>query len=349
MTMTTPTLNLPDAILLAARRDPRPIVLAEGTDARIIAGATRAAADGLAHITLLGAEAEITRRMTPADQDHAARARARHASALTLVDPGTSPLRAEFAGAWLDLRRHKGADEAMAAAAMANPLGFAAMMVRRDHAAASIAGAVATTADTVRTALQIIGPAEKGGLVSTFMLILPPGGGPPLLFADCALVVDPDAGELAAIALAAARSRRAVIGDEPRVAMLSFSTLGSARHELAAKVANATRLVREQEPDLAIEGEIQFDAAFAPDVAAQKAPGSAVAGRANVFVFPDLAAANIGYKIAERIGGARAVGPVLQGLVKPANDLSRGCNAADIYDLIALTCLQAQNPSPPPA
>ncbi len=265
--------------------------------------------------------------------------------AFEIIDPALTPFAEPFAADYHALRRHKGMDEQMARAAIRDPLVFAAMMVRLGHADGTVAGAVATTADTVRAALQIIGRAPGNTLVSSFFLMLLDAVRHPdqgvLVFADCALVVDPDATELAAIALASARSFADLTGVVPKVAMLSFSTHGSAQHDRVTKVIEATGLVRGAWPSLIIDGDLQFDTAFVPEINATKSPGSPIAGNANVFVFPSLEAANIGYKIAERIGGAKAIGPILQGLMHPANDLSRGCSADDVYHLIAITSAQA--------
>ncbi|MGB3554319.1 MAG: phosphate acyltransferase, partial [Jannaschia sp.] len=230
-----------------------------------------------------------------------------------------------------------------AAEAVRDPLTHAALMVRMGLADGTIGGAVATTGQTVRAALQMIGTAPDAPLVSSFFLMVipdthPTRPGAALVFSDCGLVIDPDAQQLAAIARQAAASAHALLGTEPRVALLSFSTRGSAHHMAVNKVTDALDLLADA--PFAVDGELQFDAAFDADVAATKAPGSDVAGRANVLIFPDLDAGNIGYKIAQRIGGATAIGPVLQGLAKPANDLSRGCTADDILDMIAVTSAQ---------
>ncbi|MGC1495280.1 MAG: phosphate acetyltransferase [Sulfitobacter sp.] len=324
---------------LSKRAAARPahIVLSEGHDPRIVAGAIEAVRTGIAQITLVGPMAEVTAQL--------AKAGATDAGKIAIQDPETSPLTAEFAATYFELRQHKGVSEDVANTQAHDPLVFAAMMVRNGHADGTVGGAVATTSDTVRAALQIVGKAKAAPLVSSFFLMaLPanhPSGRDAMVFGDCGLVIDPNADELAAIAVASAASCQQLLGQTPRVALLSFSTKGSARHAAVTKVSDALEILRTDHPDLAADGELQFDAAFVPEVGASKAPGSKVAGNANVMIFPNLDAGNIGYKIAQRIGGADAIGPVLQGLAKPANDLSRGCTAQDVTNMIAVTTLQA--------
>jgi len=326
-----------ERILATARQAPKHIVLPEGEDPRIVEAAIRARREGIAEITLIGNHRVIEQALAGADASQLG---------LLIEDPASSPLAARLAGAYFELRKAKGVDEAAAIEALRSPLVFAAMMVREGEADGTVGGAVATTADTVRAALQTIGRAPGVGLVSSFFLMLlcqphhaKKGA---FVFADCGLVVDPDAAGLADIARMSARSYQALAGAPAKVAMLSFSTNGSAAHERVSKVAEATRLAHVADPELVIDGELQFDTAFVEAVSASKAPNSALHGEANVFVFPNLDAANIGYKIAQRIGGADAIGPILQGLAKPANDLSRGCTAEDAFHMIAVTVVQAQ-------
>lgn len=326
-----------ERIIETAKRAPKRIVLAEGEDPRIVEAAIRATRVGMAYVTLVGNHEVIERRLNEAGADR---------QEFRIEDPLASDLAPRLSSAYQELRKSKGVDEAAAIVALRSPLVFAAMMVREGEADGTVGGAVATTSDTVRAALQTIGRAPGVGLVSSFFLMMlcqphhaKKGA---FVFADCGLVVDPDAAGLADIARMSARSYRALAGGAAKVAMLSFSTNGSAAHERVSKVVEATRMARAAEPNLTIDGELQFDTAFVEAVSASKAPNSALHGEANVFVFPNLDAANIGYKIAQRIGGAEAIGPILQGLAKPANDLSRGCSAEDAFHMIAVTVVQAQ-------
>ncbi len=325
-----------DRILDAARSTPKHIVLAEGEDPRVTQAAMRAVREGIAEITLIGTPEIVEQRLAAAGADP---------RDIRILDPASSAIVPQLAAAYYELRKSKGVDEAAAMEAVRSPLIFAGMMVREGKADGTVGGAVATTADTVRAALQTIGRAPGIDLVSSFFLMMlcephhmKKGA---FVFADCGLVVDPDAAGLADIAVMSARSYEALVGMPAKVAMLSFSTAGSAAHERVSKVVEATKMARIAASDLIIDGELQFDSAFVEAVSAAKAPRSSLRGEANVFVFPNLDAANIGYKIAQRVGGAVAVGPILQGLAKPANDLSRGCDASDVFHMIAVTVVQA--------
>lgn len=274
----------------------------------------------------------------------AARASGADVAAVSIEDPLGHPKRAAYAATVESLLRAKGVSREQADALLDDPLYFAAAMVRCGDADGSLAGAEHTTADTLRAALRVIRPAEGAKVVSSFFLMVlrtpTPGGENVLAFADCALVPYPDAEQLVDIAVRTADNFRALSGRDPRIAMLSFSTRGSAEHESVQKCRAAVDGIRRARPDLAVDGEMQLDAAIVPKVGASKAPGSPVAGRANVLVFPNLDAGNIGYKLAQRLAGAEAIGPVLQGLSRPANDLSRGCSEDDIVLTAAVTALQ---------
>lgn len=320
-----------------AAAHPAHIVLSEGHDPRIVAAAVRAVAAGLGTITLVGDTATITAALQAEN--------ASLSDNLHIADPANHPQADAIATAFFELRQHKGVTPEKAATLTRDPLVFAAMLVRMGHADGTVGGAVATTSDTVRAALQVIGKAPDAALVSSFFLMVLPEGHPSgrdaMIFSDSGLVIDPAAPELAAIAVQSAASLTALTGVAPKVALLSFSTKGSARHPNVNKVTDAAEILRDQHPTLDADGELQFDAAFVPDVGASKAKGSRVAGHANVMIFPNLDAGNIGYKIAQRVGGCTAIGPILQGLAKPANDLSRGCTADDVVHMIAVTALQA--------
>ena len=329
-------MDLFDDILAVARSKPQRVVLSEGEDSRIVEGAVRARRDGMAEPVLIGRKSVVSERLAAVDAD---------AADFEIIDPQTASQAEDYAAAYYALRRDKGVTEEAAHSAMLEPLRFAAMMVRQGDGDGTIGGAVATTPETVRAALQIIGRAPDVKTVSSFFLMLFDAEHHPkngiVVFADCGLIVEPTVDELAQIAISSAESFESFTGETARIAMLSFSTAGSAKHERVTRVVQATETVRAARPDLAIDGDLQFDAAIVPAITAAKAPDSPIEGAANVFVFPGLESGNIGYKIAQRIGGASAIGPILQGLHRPANDLSRGCSPEDVYRLIAATVVQA--------
>lgn len=325
----------PSLLLASARSENRPVIaMSEGTDPRIVQGALAARDAEIADIILVGPSDEVASQLSACGRIES--------DGIQVHDPATSDLSAEFAEAFFDLRKHKGVDLERAQREVRNPLIYAAMLVRQGYAAGTVGGAVAATPDIVRAALQVIGKAADAPLVSSFFLMFPPSdAGRPMVYADCGLVIDPSSKEQAAIAAASCLSCSALLDEDPKVAFLSFSTKGSARHEAVDKVAEAARLFCENHPEIPSDGELQFDAAFVPSVAARKAPDSAIAGEANVMIFPSLDAGNIAYKISQRLGGYAAIGPILQGLKQPANDLSRGCSAEDVTTMIAVTVKQA--------
>ena len=322
----------------SAKADKRKIVLPEGDEERTLVAAQKIVELGLAHIVLVGDSNKI--------QENAQKLNV-NLDGVEIVDPNKSDRLETYINSFYELRKNKGMTLEKAEKIVRDPLYFGTMMVKLDDADGMVSGAVHTTGDLLRPGLQIIKTAPGVSVVSSFFIMMVPGSKygeeGMLLFSDCAVNPNPTYEQLAAIAIATADTAKRLCKVEPRVAMLSFSTMGSADHEMVDKVRKATELAKELRPDLQIDGELQLDAAIVDKVAAQKAPNSTVAGKANVLIFPDLNGGNIGYKLVQRLAKAEAYGPLCQGIARPVNDLSRGCSSKDVAGVIAITAVQAQN------
>ena len=322
-----------ETMLSRAKADKQTIVLPEGGDPRTLEAAEKLLSAGACDLVVLGSEDDIA-------------ASGRNLEGARIVDPKTSDLREEFAAKLYELRKHKGMTPEDALSKMDDELYFGVMMVKCGIADGMVSGACHATADVLRPCLQILKTAPGVKLASSFFVMVVPncdfGQDGTFIFSDCGLEVQPDDERLAHIAVNSARSWKSLMGTEPAVAMLSHSSKGSARNDDASKVVRAVEIAHDLAPEIALDGELQLDAAIVPSVGASKAAGSPVAGRANVLIFPDLDAGNIGYKLVQRPAKAEAYGPITQGLAAPVNDLSRGCSADDIVGVVAITCVQAQ-------
>lgn len=331
-------MELMEQIIARAKQNRQRIVLPEGTEERTLKAADRVLADGVADLVIIGDKDEIMGLAAQWKLDNISKA--------TIIDPNNNPKSREYANLLFELRKNKGMTIEEAQQKVLDPLYLGCLIIKNGEADGQLAGARNTTGNVLRPALQIIKTAPGISVVSgAFVMITPAtqyGENGILVFADCAVTPVPDAAQLAQIAVASAGTAKAVAGiGDPRVALLSFSTKGSAKHEVVDKVTTALQMAKELAPDLKIDGELQADAAIIPSVGASKAPGSEIAGKANVLVFPDLQSGNISYKLVQRFSGAQAIGPILQGIARPVNDLSRGCSVDDVYKMIAVTANQA--------
>ncbi|MBQ8043692.1 MAG: phosphate acetyltransferase [Clostridia bacterium] len=329
-------MNFIDKVKESAKKDIKRIVLPESSDVRVLEAARKITDEGFAKVILIG-NRENLKKVSAIDL-----------SDIEVIDPENSEKFEEYVQAFYELRKAKGMTEEKAKETMKDNIYYGTMMIKQGDADGLVAGSVCSTADTLRPSLQIIKTAPGVKLVSSFFIMQVPncelGEDGMFLFSDCGLNTNPNAEELSEIAISSANTWKQLIGTEPRVSMLSYSSLGSAPlTEMTGKVIEATKLVKEKMPDLAVDGELQLDASIVPSVGAKKAPESKVAGKANILIFPDLNAGNIGYKLVERLAKAEAYGPVTQGIARPVNDLSRGCKADDIVGVVAITAVQAQN------
>ena len=326
-----------DTIFAKAKSNVKHIVLPEGDEKRNIQAAAKIVREGIATITVLGNLDAVKKAAAETGTD---------LTGIEIINPATSEKTASYASLLYELRKAKGMTEEQAASLVKDPMYYGIMMVKLGDADGLVSGAIHSTGDMLRPALQVIKAKPGMKTVSSCFLMECPnkayGDDGVMIFSDCGVIPKPDAEQLANIALGAADSARSLANMEPRVAMLSFSTKGSAKHDDVTKVQEATRIAHELDPELQLDGELQLDAALVEKVGQLKAPGSKVAGHANVLVFPDLGAGNIGYKLVQRLAGAEAYGPILQGIAKPCNDLSRGCSAEDIVATVAITACQAQ-------
>ncbi|MGN1310287.1 MAG: phosphate acetyltransferase [Clostridia bacterium] len=331
-------MNFIEKIKEKASKEVKTIVLPEATDIRVLKATEILNKEKFAKVILIGNEEKVNKLSKENNIN---------LGDTKIINPENSEKQEEYANKLYELRKAKGMTEEEAKKLILNPVYYGMMMVKLEEADGLVSGAIHSTADTLRPALQIIKTAPETKLVSTFAAIDVPncefGENGLFFFADCGLNQNPNSEELAEIALSTAKSFETLVGEEPKVAMLSYSTMGSAKAEEVTKVQEATHIAKEQAPDLMLDGEMQLDAAIVPSVAQSKAPESKVAGKANVLVFPELEAGNIGYKLVERLAKAEAYGPICQGIAKPVNDLSRGCKAEDIVGVVAITAVQAQN------
>lgn len=326
-------MSLLQSVREKAKKACKTIVLAEGEEKRVLDAAKVILDEKIAGLVLIG------------NKDVIAQKAAFDVNQVTIVDPASDNLD-EYADLLYELRKAKGMEKEQAAQLVKNPLYLGVMLVKTGKADGMVAGSVNSTGDTLRPALQIIKTAPGIKTVSScFIMVLPEGSkygeNGVMVFADCAVNIEPDAEQLASIAIASADTAKKIAGIDPKIAMLSFSTKGSAKHANVDKVVEATKIVNTVAPELQCDGELQLDAAIVESVAQLKAPGSKIAGHANVLIFPDLQSGNIGYKLVQRLAGAQAVGPICQGFNKPVNDLSRGCSSEDIVNVVAMTVLQA--------